>query len=613
VTKLSRDSVTGKLIACSNIDGKLLRGGCCPTCNAYQASPCPAVYQWNLPEVILVDFSGIMLAQQQVSGRCYQKWSPYGGWTACVYDCAYWCTTVGNGSWGGVFHVPVKPYWGYNNEIFYCGGNLTLQDAVYVTVQSYYGQECSSVYSEGLRDVTIGVGVRPFISEGEHVYEINCTVTVEGVGTIFQGASEPYPTTPAEDRHGYAGIIHNSIEDTYDPEPVGECNYIFAVPGWGGSVDITTYGTYTFPFWIQEFGRFVEDGPFLNGIMLQSGNSVGAWMRLYDSNFPNSTHLVVEYKVTYAGVQTEIFRQCFYSGDFVFLGKTKELGQHLGYTTIEVLNIYSPEIPNIVWDQSKGAAGWAWGNFDIQDKLLYVSDMTPLPEDDSCLPCSNDVCYTAQCQVQLEADGGSADEAVICFDWRKDDGPWITGGQAIANPAGQAIAVTTECIGINLVNPPVPFVVEFRVTDVSKAEYLYKSELNSVSTCICGPIMPPPDCITFPAPEPDPPTHAEGTPFTVFVAGEGQYYVVVLSDEPTSSPPTEEGYEYYFACVEDSAFDSGWRSNDSVAGLSYPNGTAQEPRQYWVGCDTAYTFSIKIRDTACQKETGWSAAKGTGG
>ena len=617
MTKLSRDSTTGKLIVCSNLDGKLLRGGCCPTCEVNLNSVCPAVYKWAIPEFIDVTFTGISLAQQQVTGGCSARWSP-SGWSACVYDCQYWCNTIGGGSWGGHFRVPIVPYWGldYSGNRYFCGGQLILEDAVYFTKQTYYSGACGSILTEGWRDIQIGIGVRRvncYTEEGTVAcYRITCDVTVEGVGKIFTGHSEvDYLMDPPESRHGYTAQFSNDYEDTYNPEPQGPCSSISALYGWGGSVSISDTaeerGLYPFTFWIKEMSQ-----------MVQTGNTVGSWVELNYSNMPHSIPLVYEYKVTYGGGLSETFRKCLsplHGGSQVFLGKTRELGQHLGYTTLEILNIYSPEVTNLSWDKTKGASGFAWGNFDIQDNIVFVESMTCLPEDDNCLPCANDICYTARCEVQLGADptGLSTEDAIVYFDWRKDDGSWVTGGQAIANASGIATLITTECIGIDYENPAVPFVVEFRVTDVSKAEMLYKPDLNSTSNCLCGPMTPPLDCVTLLPPTPDPPTLAHANPFAVFVAAEGAYYIVVTANEPTSEPPDEDGYEYFFECVDDASLNSGWRNLDTVAGLSYPNGTAQAPNQIWIkeiggyGSYHDYGFRVKIRDVMCQKETGWSA------
>jgi hypothetical protein len=78
----------------------------------------------------------------------------------------------------------------------------------------------------------------------------------------------------------------------------------------------------------------------------------------------------------------------------------------------------------------------------------------------------------------------------------------------------------------------------------------------------------------------------------------------------TSDPLVETEHEYFFRCVEDSNFDSGWRNEDSVAGQFAPGGSPEAPEQYWAACDTSYTFQIKVRGVECQKETDWSDIRG---
>ena len=86
-------------------------------------------------------------------------------------------------------------------------------------------------------------------------------------------------------------------------------------------------------------------------------------------------------------------------------------------------------------------------------------------------------------------------------------------------------------------------------------------------------------------PLPDPAEHASGSPFQLFIAAESRYYHVVTAVEATD----DSGVEYKFVC-SNSSFSSGddwdpdgieWRNLDNVAGLFYPNGTAQMPQQYW--------------------------------
>ena len=129
-------------------------------------------------------------------------------------------------------------------------------------------------------------------------------------------------------------------------------------------------------------------------------------------------------------------------------------------------------------------------------------------------------------------------------------------------------------------------------------------ELNRVDSCVCGPIVPPLSCEFVTSPTPDPAEHVVGTPEL------WDTYILVRAVVPTSQPPSEDGFEYYFECIEDPAYDSGWRSNDSVAGLYYPDGNSPEiPELYCVACDPSYSFRIKVRDAECQKETQWSQVR----
>ena len=642
MTKLSRNSTTGKIITCTNLSDKLLRGGCCPSCEYPVQSPCPAVHKWNIPASVKVNLSGITLAsepQYWVSGN---NSSPSGT--------VSWCNHTWRGirvfdwsSVNGEYNVPINPYRGYSDRYF-CGGSVDIpyqgsvtdyflsQDVsggdVCENPAGYIGPLLRRYQFESIR---LTVHIQPYLND---TYRMTLFVgviadpdTEEGVlYTIYYSLPQSYevfrgyidlPATPEEDRAGYnaTGIVNAkdvAYQCTYEPCAFGYCQCIISVPGWGGTASLTqSEELYPFTVSVKEFGGNGDPGILSRYGNPTHGYAVGARLELDTDDIPHDLNLVVEYEVTYGDEQKETHRRCFFSGNSAVLFKNKELGQELGYTTIQIKKIYSPEVPNLAWDSSSGHSGLAVGVFDIADGGLFVANMTPLPEDDNCLPCSDDVCYTALCQVQImNTVGISPIDAIISYEWRKDNGNWTDGGQAVVGADGTATLTTTECIGVNASGEAGAFVVEFRVTDISKENWLYMPELNDAESCVCGPIVPPLSCEYSIPPTPDPPEHVAGTP-TKFSNG-NEWHIVVRAALPTSEPPTEDGFEYFFECVEDSNLNSGWRNEDNVAGTYYSDGFPQIPKVYEVVCNPSYSFRLKIKDVECQSETGWSDAKSAG-
>ena len=130
-------------------------------------------------------------------------------------------------------------------------------------------------------------------------------------------------------------------------------------------------------------------------------------------------------------------------------------------------------------------------------------------------------------------------------------------------------------------------------------------------------------------PLPNPAEHASGSPFEVFVASESRYYHVVTAVTATDvinaagdTLAENENVEYKFVC-SNSSFSSGssfgdpdqieWLNLDNVAGLAYPNGTAQVPEQYWAnrglqGRDESWYILVRDR-TPNQNQAGPSESR----
>ncbi len=113
-------------------------------------------------------------------------------------------------------------------------------------------------------------------------------------------------------------------------------------------------------------------------------------------------------------------------------------------------------------------------------------------------------------------------------------------------------------------------------------------------------------------PQPNPAQHASGSPFQIYVASQGVYYHVVTAVAATD--PSD--VEYKFVCSDSSASSGSsndpdgieWRNADNVAGLFYPNGTAQVPNQYWsrIGLvnQTDKVWYVITRDRSPNRNTG---------
>jgi Zn-dependent metalloprotease len=113
------------------------------------------------------------------------------------------------------------------------------------------------------------------------------------------------------------------------------------------------------------------------------------------------------------------------------------------------------------------------------------------------------------------------------------------------------------------------------------------------------------------APIPNPAQHASGSPSQIFVASKGIYYHVVTAVAATD----DSDVEYRFVDTTNSSYSSGgsadpdglvWRNADNVLGLTYPNGTAQMPEQYWAprgNKNTGDGWYILVRDRSPNQNT----------
>jgi hypothetical protein len=118
-----------------------------------------------------------------------------------------------------------------------------------------------------------------------------------------------------------------------------------------------------------------------------------------------------------------------------------------------------------------------------------------------------------------------------------------------------------------------------------------------------GPDLTPPD--------PDPAEHASGSPFQTFVASKGIYYHIITAVTATD----ESDVEYRFINTTNSSYSSGgsmdpdgimWRNADNVADLTYPNGEAQTPEQYWAPrgiINASDGWYILVRDRSPNQNT----------
>ncbi len=364
----------GKLVVNSN--GKLCLGCCDMTgqCDGYANSVCPACYQWNIPESVTVDLSGLTLASD------IQYWLD--GNNAAPGGTVNWC----NHSWDGMrkfdfssidgsYTVPLQPHQGYSSYI--CGGSVDIPFTgsvadYYAIMQEPYDDVCNCVPGDLMRScafTAIRVSVGVAYAERQAPYEnyrITVTISIIGDGecegnyynyyyslptgyTVFRGYKD-YPAKPEENR---AGINADSIANTKDMPYVCEvygspCPLVRFVPAWGGSANVTASETlYQFPVYIESFGPmdFYQHPTY--------GWQLSARLFLNVESLPHGTTMRIKYEVAYDdGVYAgEVCYSTYYGTSYgYYLPLPLSVGQYPGFVTMEVLSIECTAASNVFWD-----------------------------------------------------------------------------------------------------------------------------------------------------------------------------------------------------------------------------------------------------------------------
>ncbi len=368
----------GKLIV--NRDGKLCLGCCDMTgpCDGFANSVCPACFQWNIPESVTVDLSGLTLASD------IQYW--LSGNNASPSGTVNWC----NHSWDGMrkfdfssidgsYTVPLQPHQGYSSYI--CGGSVDIPFSG--TVGDYYAIRqdpddiCSATGGNlmqrcALTTIRVAVGVS-YVEPPNGNYRLTVTISIVGDGdcegdyynyyyslptgyTVFRGYND-YPATPEEDR---AGINADSIANSYDTpyecavHPCGYCNCVDFIPGWGGTVSLTESDTlYQFPVYIESFGpmEFYQHPTY--------GWQVHARLFLNVDSLPHGTTLRIQYQASHDnGVYNgEVCFSTSYGTNYgYFIPLPLNVGQYPGFVTMEILSIECTAASNVFWDTESDEA-----------------------------------------------------------------------------------------------------------------------------------------------------------------------------------------------------------------------------------------------------------------
>ena len=102
-------------------------------------------------------------------------------------------------------------------------------------------------------------------------------------------------------------------------------------------------------------------------------------------------------------------------------------------------------------------------------------------------------------------------------------------------------------------------------------------------------------------PTPNPPA------WTIFPSRVQDGYGIWWHQMAVEEAADDNGVEYYFECLDDGSYSSGWRSLDGID----PFGNIIGPEEYWVQVGGQYiyfTYRVKVRDMSPnQNETLWSS------